>query len=158
MKQSFLIVSITFSLAIYSNAADQPKTLTTKEDIRNAILVFHQDPLSPRGRAAGEIVRRYAEKSTDVMLTITPKLTPFLTNIRLPERDRSLLLAAYIIGNVDSQLLHNEKKDDPYSGVLEVIETYRQMQKRNAAVILPEIENFIELEKRGELKKYVVSP
>lgn len=132
--------------------------LIKKENVRNAIGIFRQDPTSQRGRAAGEIVRRYAEKSTDVILTITPKLAPFLSDIKIPPDDRSLLLAAYMVGNVDLQLLRNEKKDDPYAGITEVIETYRQMKKQNPGLSIPDIENFIELEKRGELKAYVASP
>jgi hypothetical protein len=157
IKPSFLIVGTIILLTICSPAAEEGM-LIDKETVRNAIGVFRQDPVSPRGRAAGQIVRRFAEKSTDVTLTITPKLAPYLANIRIPEPDRSLLLAAHMVGNVDSQLLRNEKKDDPHAGVLEVIETYRQMQKRDPALSLPEIESFIELEKRGELKQYVASP
>jgi hypothetical protein len=157
MKPSFLIVGTIILLAICSPAAEQGM-LINKETVRNAIGVFRQDPISQRGRAAGEVVRLFAEKSTDVILTITPKLAPYLADVKIPQEDRSLLLAAYVIGNVDSQLLRNEKKDDPYAGVQEVIETYRQMQKKAPALSLPEIESFIDLEKRGELKQYVASP
>jgi hypothetical protein len=76
----------------------------------------------------------------------------------IPGNDRTLLLDAFVVGNVDSQFLHNEKKDDPYAGVSEVIQVYRQMQKQNSALSVPEIENFIDLEKRSELKKYITSP
>jgi hypothetical protein len=157
MKPSFLIIGTIFLFTIYSPAAEQGM-LINKETVRNAIVAFRQDPLSERGRAAGEVVRRFAEKSTDVILTITPKLAPYLADVKIAQEDRSLLLAAHMVGNVDSQLLRNEKKDDPYAGVQEVIETYRRMQKRAPALSLPEIENFIELEKRGALKEYVTSP
>ena len=130
----------------------------SKDTTRNAITVFRQDPLSPQGRAAGEIVRSFAEKTDVVLLKITDKLVPFQTNGSLVPEDRTLLLDAYIVGNVDSQLLRNEKKDDPYAGVSEVIQTYRQMQKQTPTLQLPEVENFIDLEKRGELKQYVASP
>jgi hypothetical protein len=53
--------------------------------------------------------------------------------------------------------LRNEKKDHPYDGVLEVIEVYRRMRVRDPAVRIAEVEKFIDLEKRGELKQYVGS-
>ena len=157
MKQSFLIVGAVILLAVCLPAAE-PGLPISKETVRSAIGLFRQDPLSPRGRAAGEIVRTFADKNNDVIVNITPKVAPFVNNVKIPREDRTLLLDAFVVGNVDSQFLHNEKKDDPYAGVSEVIQVYRQMQKRNPALSLPEIENFIELEKRGELKKYVDAP
>ena len=157
MKQSFLVVGSVIALAVCSLAAE-PGLPISKETVRSAIALFRQDPLSARGRAAGEIVRTFAEKNDEVIVQITPKVAPFLSNIKIPRENRTLLLDAFVVGNVDSQFLHNEKKDDPYAGVSEVIQIYRQVQKREPALRLPEIENFIELEKRGELKKYVDAP
>lgn len=153
----FITIGVIILLAAHLPAAEQG-TLLNKETVRHEITVFRNDRLSPGGRVAAEVVRRFAEKSTDVILTITPKRAPYLSDMNISTEDRSLLLAAYVVGNVDLQLVRNEKKDDPYSGILEVIETYRQMQKKDPTLSLPEIENFIELEKRGELKKYVTSP
>jgi hypothetical protein len=157
MKLSFLVVGAVTAFVVCSPAAE-PGLPISKETVRTAIELFRQDPLSPRGRAAGEIVRSFAEKSDEVIVQVNPKVAPFLNNLTIPSEERTLLLDAFVVGNVDSQFLHNEKKDDPYAGVSEVIETYRQMQKGNTALSLPEIENFIGLEKRGELKKYVDSP
>jgi hypothetical protein len=156
MNRSLLILATLVLLAVRSPAAD-PIPIS-KEAARDAIMVFRQDPLAPQGRAAGEIVRSFAEKTDTVLLKITPKLVPFQTNLTLVPEDRTLLLDAYIIGNVDSQLLRNEKKDDPYSGVSEVIQTYRQMQKQMPTLRIPEVEILIDLDKRGELKQYVASP
>jgi len=112
----------------------------TKESTRKAISVFRQD----------EFVRAFAETSDPIILEINPKRAPFLENLKLLAEYRGILLAAYIVGNVDSQLLHNEKKDDPYAGEIEVMNVYKQMKKREPAINLPEVENLIDLEKRGE--------
>ncbi len=166
-----LITAVVVLFALHSLAAKpKPKSPTptptpvvdqiptTKEAARRAITIFRQDPFSPRGRAAGDGVRAFAEKSDDVILEVNKKRAPFLSNLKLAEGDRVLLLAAFIVGNVDSQLLRNEKKDDPYAGELEVINVYKQMKKRNPAIDLPEVQNFMDLEKRGELKSYIESP
>jgi hypothetical protein len=157
MKPLFLAVGTIIVFAVGSSAAE-PGLPISKETVRSAIALFRQDPLSPRGRAAGEIIRSFAEKNDSVVVEVTSKLAPFLTNTRILQEDRTLLLDAFVVGNVDSQLLRNEKKDDPYAGVSEVIEVYRQMQKRDQALQIPEVENFIDLEKRGELKRYATSP
>jgi hypothetical protein len=130
----------------------------SKEDVRNAIRIFRQAPASPRGRAAGKFVQRFAEKNDSVVVYITDKVVPFLSNVKIPHEDLALLLSAFVVGNVDTQLLRNEKKDQPYDGVVEMIETYRRMRTRDPAVRIAEVEKFIEMEKRGELKKYLGAP
>ena len=130
----------------------------TKEMARNAITVFRQDPLSPRGRAAGEVVRRFAEKDESVIVQIDAKVVPFTNDLKVMQEDRTLLLDAFVVGNVDAQFLRNEKKDDSYSGVTEMIETYRAMKKQNPAVNIADVEKFIEMDKHGELKKYLATP
>jgi hypothetical protein len=154
MKQSILIVGAIMLLGIHCPAADLGVPVT-KEEVRSAITLFRQAPASPRGRAAGKMVQSFAEKDDSIIIYITNKVVPFLDNVKIPHEDRALLLAAFVVGNIDSQLLRNEKKDHPYDGVLEVIEVYRRMRARNPAVRIAEVEKFIDLEKRGELKQYV---
>ena len=81
-----------------------------------------------------------------------------MEDMKILKEDRLVLLDAFIIGNVDGQLLRNDKKDDPYAGVTEMIQVYREMQKTLSDFKIQAIDNFIDLEKRGELKKYVTSP
>jgi hypothetical protein len=63
-----------------------------------------------------------------------------------------------VVGNVRSQLLRGKKTNDSYAGGLQVIETYRQLQKRNPKLRINEIEKFIQLEKQGKLAAYLASP
>ena len=157
MRKTSLALSIIIFVAFHSHAAE-PEVLVTKEMARNAITVFRQDTLSPRGRAAGEVVRRFAEKDDSVIIQITPKVVPFINDLKVMQEDRTLLLDAFVVGNVDAQFLRNEKKDDSYSGMTEMIEVYKLMKKRNPAVNIPDVEKFVEMEKHGELKKYLAVP
>src|SRR2546430_10872701 len=154
MKTSLLVIGIFDVLGFCSHAAE-PEALVTKEMARNAIATFRQDPFSLQGRAAGEVVRRFVEKDDSVLVEINAKVVPFMSNLKIMPEDRTLLLDAFVVGNADSQFLRNEKKDAPYDGVSEVIRIYQQLKNRDSALSLPEIENFIELDKRGELKNYV---
>ena len=70
MRKTSLALSIIVFVAFHSRAAE-PEVLVTKEMARNAITVFRQDTLSPRGRAAGEVVRRFAEKDDSVVVEIS---------------------------------------------------------------------------------------
>jgi hypothetical protein len=54
---------------------------------------------------------------------------------------------------VDSQLLHGLKKDDAYAGDLQLIQTYRQLQRKNRKLNIPAIEKMAEMEARGEIKR-----
>ena len=154
MKLSASIFVFGVGVTISALCAAPTQTIT-KETVLNAITEFRVDPTSGRGRAAAAVVLNFTEKSPDVVVKINPKTVPFLKKNGEPERGS--LMAAFIVGNLDAQLLRGEKKDNPYAGELQVIETYRQLKKKNSKLRIPEVEKFIELEKRGELKAYVES-
>ena len=155
MKLPLLLITV-LSVTSWSIAADKLPVLTKTEALR-AITLFREDPLSEIGRGAGGLIMNYAEKSPDVRVVVSQKCIPFLSNKGIPINEKSTLIAAFVVGNVDSQLLRNQKKDDSYAGVLQVIDSYRQIQREKPKFRLEEIEKFIELEKRGQLKAYVSS-
>lgn len=153
MKPTYLTIVSLFLFAAALPAAE-PET-PSADAVRAAIKTFRQDPLSPEGRAAGEMVRNFAHHSDTVLVEIGGQVTPFLNNPKLLTADRSLLQDAFVVGNVDSQLASKERKNDSYAGVLEVIRTYREMQKRRPTFVLQGIEQFSAMDKRGELKNYL---
>jgi hypothetical protein len=65
------------------------------------------------------------------------------------------LVSAFIVGDADSQLLRSKKGDDSYAGVIQMIDTYRYIQQTKPSFRVPEIDQFIELEKHAQLKAYV---
>ena len=157
MRKTSLAAVILGTLMLQANGAE-PEILggITKDMARNAIAVFRQDPLSQRGFAAGEMVRRFAEKDDSVIVQISDKVVPFLGNMKIMKENQTILLDAFVVGNVDAQFLRNERKDDPYSGVTEMIETYKQMKKRDPALVVEDMQKFMDMEKNGELKKYLM--
>ena len=161
MMNSFtghVLVPLFILLTLASGYCAQDDSKITKEDVLNAIPWFRADPLSDKGRTAAAIVVRYVDKSHDVTVKIGKKTLPTMEAKGLSERERLALLSAFVIGNADSQLLRGKKGDDSYAGDLELIETYRYLQRRNPKLKVPEIERLIDLEKSGQLKKYVSSP
>jgi hypothetical protein len=151
---SVFVVAVTL-LAPAHGAA--PKQTITHEMALYAIMTFRVDPLSEDARQAAAVVMQFVDQSHDVLVRISPKTLPFLSNKSLRETYRATLLAAFVVGNVDSQLLRHQKKDDSYAGLLQVIDSYRQMQRKNPKLRITEVEKFLEMQNRGELKAYVSS-
>src|SRR5882762_4217819 len=108
MKLSFLTLGIIVLIANHSWTAELVPLLTKHEALK-AILLFRQDPQSDLGRGAGGLIINFAEKNHDVSVRISPKVVPFLSNKSLSLDYRSTLLAAFTVGNIDSQLLRSEK-------------------------------------------------
>jgi hypothetical protein len=154
LSASIFVLGVSAVIAALGAA---PKQTITHETVLNAIMTFRVDPLSEDARQAGAVVIRFVEQSHDVIVKISSKTLPFFSNKSLPEKYRATLLAAFVVGNVDSQLLRHQKKDDSYAGLLQLIESYRQMQWQNPSLRISEVEKFIEMQNRGELKAYVSS-
>jgi len=157
MRSVFLILVTVMAVAASSFTSGNKDTVT-KDTVLNAIATFRIEPRSQTGRAAAAVIIDFAEKSHDVAVNISQKALPFLSKKQNSSPERGTLMAAFIAGNIDAQLLRGEKKDEPYAGELQVIDTYRQMQRTNPKLRIAEVDKFIELEKRGELKRYVSPP
>ena len=155
MEKIFTSALVMVAFAVSASGAE---TKISRETALDAIMTFRADPFSGWNRGAAGIIFKFVEKSPDVVVNITRKALPFLGDKSVNHSDECLLLAAFVAGNVDSQLLKKRKKDDSYAGDLQVIATYRQMQQKNPKLRIASVEKLIDLEKRGELKRYVISP
>jgi hypothetical protein len=129
----------------------------TKEIALKAMMIFRDDPLSEDGRAAATLIITFVDKNHDVLVALNKKVFPVFNAPGVSQKETSLLLAAFAAGNVDSQLLRGVKKDDAYAGDLQLIQTYRQLQKKNPKLKIAAVEKMAEMEQRGELKRYLSS-
>jgi hypothetical protein len=152
-----MIASALAFMVVAATGVTPPKQTITKEMVLDAIMTFRVDPLSDDARQAGALVMLFTDQSHDVIVKLRDKTLPFLLNKSLPEKHRLTLLEAFVVGNVDSQLLRHQTKDDSYAGVLQMIDSYRQMQHKNPKLRIKEVERFIDMQSRGELKAYVSS-
>jgi len=155
MKSLVTLLTTFFVLHLCFAAPAAP--VITKEIALKAIVIFRDDPLSKDGRAAAAVIIAFVDKNHDVLVGLDRKVFPVFEVPDVSQDERSLLLAAFAAGNVDSQLLRGVKKDDPYAGDLQLIQTYRQLQKKNPKLKIPGIEKMAEMEQRGDLKRYVSS-
>jgi hypothetical protein len=154
MKLAPVILVVASSLATTLSASAK-KDVISKDTVLNAIATFRIEPTSETGRAAAAIVVEFVDQSHDVSVTLGDKTLSFMKNKSIPERYRAALISAFIVGDADSQLLRNKKGDDSYAGLIQMIDTYRYLQQTKPSFRVAEIDQFIEMEKHGQLKAYV---
>ena len=148
-----LVTLVALSLSVAAPAVP----VITKEIALKAIVIFRDDPLSEDGRAAAALILAFVDKNPDVLVGLSKKVFPVFDAQGVSQKEKSLLLAAFAAGNVDSQLLRGIKKDDAYAGDLQLIQTYRQLKNKNPKLKIPAIEKMAEMEQHGELKHYLSS-
>ncbi len=137
-----------------ASASPGDKKKTTADAALGAIQEFKADPSAAVERGVAKTIMDFAEASPAVMISFSKKVVPWIGKDEVDER-RSILLAAYVAGNTESQLRRGKKEDDPLAGVLQAIATYRQLQQLDAAFRLDELEALIVLEKEGRLKEHL---
>jgi hypothetical protein len=127
----------------------------SKEEALQAISVLEKNLLSPQATIAAKTVVVYAQLSDDVMVDIGPEQLPWISEDWGLEKDReatlhSILVAAFVAGNVKPQIKNDKAEDDTYSGWLFTIETYRRL-KAKENFRSPSIEELSKLQSEGKL-------
>ena len=155
MRRCFLLLLLCVG---FSALRAEDKPVWTKDFVLKSIADFREDPMSDRGLAARYVITNFSQDSPDIRIVINDKNYPIEEPTKASKEEILTLLAAFIAGNVESQLLRGLKKqDDAYAGDLQMIRTYRQLQDKNRKLKIPGMEKMAELEKRGELKRYLSS-
>jgi hypothetical protein len=129
--------------------------MPSKEQALQAISVLEKNLLSPQAADAAKTVVVYAQLSDDVMVDIGPEQLPWISEEWGLDKDReaslhSLLVAAFVAGNVKPQIKNEKAEDDTYSGWLFAIETYRRLKSKDN-FRSPSIEALSKLQAEGKL-------
>jgi hypothetical protein len=133
-------------------AADQP---VSRDEVLQAITVFQTDPTSHQGSDAAETIIAFARTSDAVHISLSHEVVPWMKNGDPPDADtRTMLLAAYVAGNVSSQLKSGKVHDDIYAGWQQVLTTYAQILAINPAAKISEVEDLRSREAAGKLQSY----
>ena len=122
----------------------------SEADVRRAIATFCDRPLSTEGRIAPKVILEFAEASDAVLITIGPDYVPWIRTDKRYDNSEPLL-AAYVGGNVLAQLDSGVKGNDAYSGTIQVFRVYRHLRSKDPSFKVPEIEDQLELHRKGEL-------
>ena len=152
----YLAVLLLLTLSICSTFAAEEEKPITKEIALKAIALFRANPGSEDGRGAAAIIVRFAEASPDVTITLSKDLLPWV-GTNPGSKYESLLLAAYIAGSTQAQLLNAKSGDDRLAGTMLLNETYLKLQQDEPNLHIEAIEKLMELQKQGKLKEYLES-
>jgi len=127
----------------------------TKAQALKAIDVFQKDPTSKEGFAAASTFMTFASKSPSVHISISKAVVPWKKDKDASDADtRKILLAAYVAGNLESQLKSGHAVDDVYAGWEQVLMTYTQLLHINSAAKVSEVDDLRVKDEHGELRAY----
>jgi len=109
----------------------------------------------PEAGEDARAVMKFAEESDDcnVQLDVDHVLTWASHKPNYPDSD--VLVAAFVAGNVRSQLQSGKVADDSYQGLLAVFKVYEKLREANKDLKIPEIEDLQVKEKAGQLRDFL---
>jgi len=144
-----------FFAALASGAA---AAAPSKHDVLLAISVLEKSITSPEASEAAKTVVIYAQESDDVMVDIGPEQLPWtmerwgLDKAR-EQSNQSLLLAAFVAGNIKSQIKNDKVEDDTYSGWVFAIDAYKRLRVKGV-FRSPAIESLQKMQDDGTLLQH----
>lgn len=130
----------------------------TRSEVLQAIAVMEKSVSSAEAVDAAKLVVVYAQLSDDVMVDIGPEQLPWVNETWGLGREResacqTMLMAAFVAGNVKSQIKNDKAEDDTYSGWIFVIDTYRRLQAKEP-FRSPSIEALAKMQAQGKLLQH----
>lgn len=134
-------------------AQEKPK-LPSRDEVLKAVEVFIKAPVSAQARDAAATITTFAQKSDDVTIVVSMKAVPWFERDK-PPKFSGTLLAAFLAGNIKSQLERRTNADDSYAGVQQVLKTYSQLKEADKTLDIPEVQKLADLEAKKQLKKYL---
>jgi len=127
----------------------------TKAQALKAIDEFQKDPSSKDGFAAAAVFTNFAKTSSTVHISLSRDVAPWLKDKDASDADtRTILLNAYVAGNLSAQLKSGHPGDDVYAGWEQVLNTYAQLLHINSAAKIEEVEDLKKKEADGTLLTY----
>ncbi|HZZ18471.1 MAG TPA: hypothetical protein VFE25_03835 [Opitutaceae bacterium] len=130
----------------------------SKQEVLDAIGIMEKGISGPGANAAAKTIVVYAQVSDDVMVNIGEEQLPWVSE-KWDMDDakfkscQSLLMAAFVAGNIKSQLKSQKAVDDTYSGWLFAIDTYRRLRARDS-FRSPAIEALSKMQSEGKLQQH----
>ena len=154
MKNRALVLLLGVFLLTRAEAAP-PDGPISREKALQAIETFQKTPASSEGMTAASTLMSFAEKSTAVRIALSKTVVPWVKSQEAPDADtRTMLMSAYVAGDLAAQLKSGRPEDDVYAGWKQVLATYAQLHAINPTVKIAEIDALKDKETAGTLKAY----
>ncbi|HEY5079787.1 MAG TPA: hypothetical protein VII43_08060 [Opitutaceae bacterium] len=140
---------------LLASAANGFAATPTKHEALQAISVLEKSLVGPEADEAARTIVTYADLSDEVMVDLGPDEIPWSDEKWGLEKERelscqSMLLAAFVAGNVRSQIKNDRAEDDTYSGWVFAIDAYKRL-RANGKFRSPSIESLLKMEAEGTL-------
>ncbi len=153
--QRLFITAAAFAAAAASAGLAAPPS---KQDVLLAISVLEKNITAPEAADAAKTVVIYAQQSDDVMVDIGQDQLPWIgerwgLDRAREQSNQSLLLAAFVAGNIRSQIKNDRAEDDTYSGWVFAIDAYKRLRSK-APFHSPAIETLQKMEDEGTLLQH----
>ncbi|MBX9678264.1 MAG: hypothetical protein K2X38_05825 [Gemmataceae bacterium] len=130
--------------------------MVTVEDARKALAGFLADPLKESAKDDAKKIVTFAMESPDVVVVMGEEETAWIKENAKNKKDYAgLLLAAFIAGNIQTQLDLGEKRNDVYSGAIQVMKTYREIRKKDPEFQSPAVEGLLKKHRDGTLLRHL---
>lgn len=147
-----------FAFAALALAGRGLAATPTKQDALEAISVMEKTVAGPAATEAAKTIVVYAQLSDDVMVDIGPEQLPWATEEWGLDKDRelslhSLLVAAFVAGDVKTQLKNEKAEDDTYSGWLFALAAYHRL-KAAEDFRSPSLETLSKMQAEGKLRQH----
>jgi hypothetical protein len=148
------ILAISFIASAGSLLAATP----SKHEVLAAISVLERNVTGQDAIDAAKTIVVYAQDSEDVVVDIGPGQLPWVSEEWGLDKERelecqSMLLAAFVAGNVKSQIKNARAEDDTYSGWVFAIDAYNRLRTKGAFQS-PSIEKLSRMEADGTLLQH----
>jgi hypothetical protein len=126
------LTAVAFAICASRGFAATP----SKHDVLEAISVMEKSVSGPGVADAAKTIVIYAQLSDDVTVDLGPEQLPWLSEKWDLEKEtertcQSMLMAAFVAGNIKSQIKNDKAEDDTYSGWVFAIETYHRLSERD---------------------------
>jgi hypothetical protein len=151
MKKKICFVSLVIILAILNSLQ--------AKDNRHLLKYIHQiekAPLAEKTKPAYREILKFATQSDDVQVNISAVNCPWLNQKKGSTKWSSILLGAFIAGNIKPQIVSNIKGDNSYSGVLLALKTYQKIRKADKKYNIKELNRYAALAKKGKLQQELI--
>jgi hypothetical protein len=130
----------------------------TKHEALQAIRVLEKSLVGSEADEAARVIVTYADQSEDVLVDLGPDEVPWADEKWGLDKERelscqSMLLAAFVAGDVRSQIKNDRAEDDTYSGWVFAIDAYNRL-RAGGKFRSPSIESLSKMEADGTLLQH----
>jgi hypothetical protein len=149
---------ILLALSFLALAGTGLAAMPSRHEVLVAISVLERNVTGQDAVEAAKTIVVYAQDSDDVVVDIGPGQLPWVSEEWGLDKARelecqSMLLAAFVAGNIKSQIKNSRAADDTYSGWVFAIDAYNRLRAKGAFKS-PSIEELSRMEADGTLLRH----